>query len=233
MAGTIALYYSLSYSREQARDGNLFKNELKIRQTLDKIIQSAVQNFDNQEFKKFFIALSESFDKTDNISVSLITCDFEKEMFQIKPQEIIFSMHAHGFKPEAIAYLINMIFESMLAILFDANLNKDFSKMGVSDSTIKSTIEELLDSITKKPKALGVSDQKKCIDLEEEAQKLDEKLRELQSRIIIDGESYYGRAKNMWYRFKTYITSQGIIDDQMIKTGKEVSVIRKLMKEIA
>ena len=130
-------------------------------------------------------------------------------------------MHNHGFKPEAIAYLINMIFESLLAVLFDQDLNREFSKMGVSDSTIKSTIEDLLDSISKKPKALG--NDKKIINLEEEAQKLDDKLRELQSRIIIDGEHFFGRAKNMWYRFKSYITSQGIIDDQMIKTGKEIT----------
>jgi hypothetical protein len=226
LAGAIGLYSSISYGREQAKMGNIFKNELQIRQTLDKIIQNAVDNFDQQEFRKFFVALSEPFDKNDNVSVALITCDFEKEkMFKVDPIEIIYNMHVHGFKPEAIAYLINMIFESLLAILYDQNLKKDFSKMGISDSTIKSTIEGLLDSITNKPNALNVSDQKKLIYLEEEAQKLDDKLREIQSRILIDNESYFGRAKNMWYKFKTYVTSQGIIDEQMINVGKEVKTV--------
>ena len=223
LVGLAALYLSVSFAFSKKRDGYSFKNELKIIQTLDKIIQNAVRNFDNQQFKEFFVALSESFDKIGKEDVSLITCNFKKEKFKIESKEIIYNMHMHGFKPEAIAYLINMIFESLLAVLFDQELNKDFSKMRVSDSTIKATIEDLLDSVSKKQKVSGNQDQKNEINLEEEAEKLDNKLRELQSRIIIDDESLFGRARNYWHRFRSYISSQGIIDDEMIRTGKEIT----------
>ena len=40
------------------------------------------------------------------------------------------------------------------------------------------------------------------IDLEEEADKLDNMLREMQSRMIIDGDSTFGGLKNKFHLFK-------------------------------
>ena len=58
-----------------------------------------------------------------------------------------------------------MIFEALLAAIFDPDLKDDFNTMGIFDIQIKCKILDLLNSITEKPN-------KNDINLEEEAEKL-------------------------------------------------------------
>ena len=99
--------------------------------------------------------------------------------------------------------MLNLIFEALLAAIFDPDLKDDFNSMGIFDIQIKCKILDLLNSITEKPN-------KNELDLEAEAEKLDTKLREMQSRTIIE-ESFWGRKiKNKYFSFinyyKTFLT---------------------------
>ncbi len=109
-----------------------------------------------------------------------------------------------------------MIFEALLAAIFDPDLKDDFNTMGIFDIQIKCKILDLLNSITEKPN-------KNDINLEEEAEKLDTKLREMQSRMIIE-ESFWGRKiKNKYFSFINYYRTQGILDDKLINDSNQIT----------
>jgi hypothetical protein len=216
MSGMAGLVASVKVYKEKKKDGTLFQNELEIRRTLDTIIQNSLNSFENQDYKKFFTDLTVRFDKNSSKEQSLICVDFEEKKFDINPKEIIKNMHIHGFRPEAIAYLLNLIFEALLAAIFDPDLKDDFNTMGIFDIQIKCKILDLLNSITEKPN-------KNEINLEEEAEKLDTKLREMQSRMIIE-ESFWGRKiKNKYFSFINYYKTQGILDDKLINDSNQIT----------
>lgn len=137
-------------------------------------------------------------------------------------------MHKHGYRPEAIIYLLNLLFEVLLAVLCDHELLKIFQLVDIGEIDLKSKINEILKTIINKP------ENNNEIDLENEAIKLDKMLSEIQSNSLISDT--YAQSLYTWIlKFKKEISSNGIINQDMLKRSEEGTFKRRFneVKNIA
>jgi hypothetical protein len=142
----------------------------------------------------------------------LIKVDFHKADFRIEPKEIIKTLYEHGFRPEAIAYLLNLIFEALIGFHHLKELADKFSVISVTEQKINALLLEILDCI--------INEKKESIEinLEKQAENLDNILFRMKSRSHI-GNSFWSRnIKNPFYRLKAELyDSKGIIDEKILK----------------
>ena len=190
------------------------KENLKIRQNLDKIMEEMQIAYRNNDFKQFLIILSKKYDE----KCSLININFDV------PNQIEIPIHTHnmkkilfnyGFRPEAIAYLFLLLFEALMAYP-DWN---DFYQINISKTMILAKCEELLNAILLDPP----ENDKENINLEKEAMKLDKKLDQLRRNFLFESWS-----SNKINRFETFLSTKGIIDDKLIKEGQITSFMSRL-----
>ena len=99
------------------KKGNLLLKEPSIREKLNEIVADAVQHHDNKEYEKFLKKLStnyferekilkleesKEFDSVDNLSQEILS-----------PNKVIDSLLKHGFRPDGIGYLLNLIGDAL------------------------------------------------------------------------------------------------------------------------
>jgi hypothetical protein len=138
-------------------------NEPKTRETLNEIIKQALIAYDKGEHQKFIEELSKKY-SGDKSLIKL-----ERFGPPINPEHIIETLLNHGFRPDGIAYLLNLIGE----VLNSGKIKVD----GITARKLKDNGSNVL---------MGVMSKK----LKDEANKLDDSIKELR---IKSGKSFLDR----------------------------------------
>ncbi|MHB9147460.1 MAG: patatin-like phospholipase family protein [Candidatus Amoebophilus sp.] len=89
------------------RKGNTILKEPKIRETLNAIMVDAIKAYDTGDYSQFIEVLSKEYKKSSRILVLKGPDD------SINAKEIVKSLLEHGFRPDGIAYLLNLIGEAL------------------------------------------------------------------------------------------------------------------------
>ncbi|CAG8613865.1 3889_t:CDS:2, partial [Scutellospora calospora] len=140
IAGIATLGLGIWGGRMLMRKGALILEEPKIRERLNKIMINAIAAYDKKEYQKFFEALSEPYEKDDNL------LEFGELRIVIIPKHIIDTLIKHGFRSDGIAYLLNLIGEVLISgkIKLERQTTKDLKALAkiVFDEVLSEKLEQ-------------------------------------------------------------------------------------------
>lgn len=141
--------------------------EPKIRKSLNKMIEDALNYFQKDDYANFFLKLAETYGDKDPL-IEFIP----NETIDIQPKHIVKQLLAHGFRPDGIAYLMNIIGEALVRYkVDDASSNSRSEYVSISIKLFKATYET----------EIKISDNP-AVALKEEANKLDKQVNKLKQK---------------------------------------------------
>jgi patatin-like phospholipase/acyl hydrolase len=117
IGGLSAIGLGLFGARALFKKGNRLLKEPSIREKLNEIIAEAVQHHDNKEYENFLKKLSTNYFEREN----LLKLEESKDLDSIdnlsqeilSPNKVIDSLLKHGFRPDGIGYLLNLIGDAL------------------------------------------------------------------------------------------------------------------------
>lgn len=203
------------------------KEQLNIRHKLDDMMLRAQKAHSESQYKLFLEILSEKYDDINSlINVKFLKpyeiYDTNEVRFSIDIEKIKKTLFDFGFRPEGIAYLLLLLHEALIGY---PNW-KDFSEINQSKHQIIATAENLLNATINDPP----EDNKNLINLTAEAKKLDEHLNKLRRNILFESGGF-GYIENKFNKLKNFISSKGIIDENLL-IDRKISSFQSRLNEV-
>ena len=183
------------------KEGKNLLKEPEIRERLNRIMSEAVEFHEKKQYREFIGKISEAYDKNK----SLLTLNNPEDT--VNTVKITESLIAHGFRPDGIAYLLNLIGEA----LTNGNVK-------IEGFTRKDLINKAMDTYR------GILSKK----LEDEAQVLDERITELRKKNMT---SRLNEIKDT-FRLKdsTWIAKEHVKDAQKMPFKTRLEELRNIAK---
>lgn len=167
IGGILTLAIGSLFGYKLFQKGRTIMKEPKIRKSLNKMIEDALNYFQKDDYANFFLKLAETYGDKDPL-IEFIP----NETIDIQPKHIVKQLLAHGFRPDGIAYLMNIIGEALVRYkVDDASSNSRSEYVSISIKLFKATYET----------EIKISDNP-AVALKEEANKLDKQVNKLKQK---------------------------------------------------
>ena len=193
------------------KKGNLLLKEPRIREKLNEIIAEAVQHHDDKDYEKFLKTLSTNYFENEKLlileePVEFVSSDNQPQEI-LSPNKIINLLLKHGFRPDGIGYLLNLI--------GDALTSEKIKISGLISTDLNAKAIEFYKA---------VSSQR----LYDVSNKLDDRITELRKNTL------YSKFKNIEdaFRLKDYstIAKEYIKDSQEMPFKSRLEEVRNIAK---
>ena len=180
------------------KEGNRILEEPEIREKLNSIMLRALQFHKDRDFSGFILALSEEY----QTGVSLLSLRSPEDV--IVPAAIIETLRKHGFRPDGIAYLLNLIGESFCS-----------GKLSIPGIVSSSDLRE-----RSKQVFYGVLSEK----LVAEADKLDKRVSELRKK----GLTHLMQQRARWFQDFVFLSDTNSIASEHLKDAQTMTFKARL-----
>jgi uncharacterized membrane-anchored protein YhcB (DUF1043 family) len=110
IGGISAMVLGVMFGKKLYKKGILLRQEPKIRENLNKIMEEALKHFENNDYEKFFETLAKQYDDGTEQLIKFMP----NKMIEIQPKHVVEQLLLHEFRPDGIAYLLNMMGEALV-----------------------------------------------------------------------------------------------------------------------
>jgi len=190
LAGTLMGLYVLIDQRKK------IVNKLTFLENINKIIEKALDEYKNANYSAFLEQLSQPYDNDKQSALFKL----DSNRIEINPKHIVTTLLEYNFPPDGIAYLLNLVANSIVSGI-------KFKQLPYY--RLSSIASDLLDEIS-------------CVELENKAIKLDNDISSLRKLI--------GKARINFSLIKNYLfSSKPIVADELVDESiSKGSFIRRL-----
>ena len=180
------------------KEGNKIRAEPIVREKLNKIMMNALSNHENGKYQEFLNELSKEYEKGKRL------VKLEKTGDALSCEYIIDELLKHGFRPDGIAYLLNLLGEVLLS--------GKLKKLGIPDNDLKNEGQKAF---------YGALNEK----LEKATKELDDKVCKMRANSI---SGYFNRKINNYFGSK--IANEFVEDSQSMPFSMRYEEMRNVAR---